>query len=768
MKITIYNSNTIEKPNNNFYPNKHELDTSAEIDSSIFAHDYVGPKFNNSTRSANNLISTNCVIVDIDNSHSENPSDWVNRDDVEKLLGNVAHIIHYSRNHMRDKKVVSDNGTVTIKQKRPKMHIIIATSEITSKEEYDDLINRLFNYLPVIDEKAKDVAHFFFGTAEPAIEVIDGKLPLNELLDELDFDSIDTDVIEEGSRNPTMHKYAIKVLKRYGDSEEAINLFNDKATHCNPLLPDSELNTIWKSALTFYNKVITADPNYKKPGEYEDNNDYHPIDNTDLGQALLIQKYFINQIRYSAATLSIVYRGNKWEESEIGAQGIVQELTNRQKKQAIRELAAAKKRCEELGVFGAISAVPKTKIELVLADEQKEAFDEYSRALNFRDYVLKRRSSHSLAGTQREMRPLIEINQSELDANPFLLNTPDGTYDLRHGVKGKREHRSEDLITKITSVSPSTKGKDMWLNCVNTIFGNNQPLIDYVQEMCGMALYGKVYFEGCIIAYGDGGNGKSTFFNAVSGVLGNYSGVLASDVLTTTIKRDRQAELAELRGKRLVISAETKAGDIFDESTIKRMCSTDSISACKKFKNPFDFKPSHTLVIYTNNLPKISTMDEGTWRRIIVIPFNHKFSGKEDIKNYADVLIEEAGEYILYWLMEGAMRAFAKKFKIEQPAVVINAIMGYKVDNDNIARFFNEYADTSNSKALCPSGELYRRYRSYCYECGESAKSTTDFYNSIKKMGFSKIKKNSRFYIKGVSLSQLTSSSADEDFEGLL
>lgn len=363
---------------------------------------------------------------------------------------------------------------------------------------------------------------------------------------------------------------------------------------------------------------------------------------------------------------------------------------------------------------------------------------------------------------------MVEIDSMMLDANPFLLNTPAGVYDLREGVKGLREHRAEDLMTKMTSVSPSLKGKEKWLKSVNTIFGHNDKLIEYVQEMCGMALFGKVYVEACIIAYGEGGNGKSTFFNSISSVLGDYYGSIASDVLTTSIKRDKQADLAELRGRRLVIAAETKAGDRLDESTIKRMCSTDKINACKKYKDPFDFTPSHTLVIYTNNLPKVATVDDGTWRRIIVIPFKHKFVGKEDIKNYAEVLVEEAGEYILYWLIEGAKKAIDHGFHVEPPEEVVEAINGYKEQSDTVSLFLSERCDLADKTAKCPSGELYTKYRNYCFNGGETPRSTTDFYQILEKLGFKKARVNGRQYIKGISLLPIDLTPASEEFDGLL
>ena len=62
-------------------------------------------------------------------------------------------------------------------------------------------------------------------------------------------------------------------------------------------------------------------------------------------------------------------------------------------------------------------------------------------------------------------------------------------------------------------------------------FCGDQSLIDYVQMICGLCLIGKVYTEAMIIAYGDGRNGKSTFWNVIYKVLGSYSGNISADLV---------------------------------------------------------------------------------------------------------------------------------------------------------------------------------------------------------------------------------------------
>ena len=59
--------------------------------------------------------------------------------------------------------------------------------------------------------------------------------------------------------------------------------------------------------------------------------------------------------------------------------------------------------------------------------------------------------------------------------------------------------------------------------------------------------------------------------------------------------------MAEAKGKRLLIAAELDEGMRLNTSIIKQLCSTDAVFAEKKYKDPFQFIPSHTLVLYTNH-----------------------------------------------------------------------------------------------------------------------------------------------------------------------
>ncbi len=144
---------------------------------------------------------------------------------------------------------------------------------------------------------------------------------------------------------------------------------------------------------------------------------------------------------------------------------------------------------------------------------------------------------------------------------------------MRYGIEeGRKDHDPNDLITKVTKVEPSAEGYEVWQKCLKLFFQDNSELINYIQKIIGMIVFGKVYSETLFIAYGSGCNGKSTFFNSIAKVLGSYSGLLSADLLTKQSVRNAKYEIAELKGKRLVISSELEEGKDLNTAIIKQLC----------------------------------------------------------------------------------------------------------------------------------------------------------------------------------------------------
>lgn len=755
--FTLYSANIIGNPSNCSYPNKTEVTDGDSLRAAV-CHDYVCAEYKNNYRSGDNFLGADCLPVDCDNDHSEDPADWVLPADVAAAFPEVCFAVHYSRYNMREK-----NG----KPARPKYHILFPITRMTDAAAYSDMKKLVNSIFPYFDNKALDAARFFFGTTNVEVEILHGSMNLTEFLENDDFD-VDIAggygaslVIPEGSRNATMSRFAGRVIKKYGDSAEAYQCFLDEAVKCTPPLEDSELSTIWHSAQRFYARVQQQD-GYVPPEIYNDDTSYKPEDFSDVGQAEVLAKHFSGELRYSPATHFIRYTEHYWKETEPGAQAVAHDLTRRQLEEATKDLLTAAKKLTDCGAQSILDTTSKAKAESLFNDTQSEAYAEFLAAKAYQSFVIRRCDSKNITATLKESRPMLEISPRDLDADCFLLCTPEATYDLRKGVAGAREHSPADYITKITSVSPSNKGEQLWHGSLDLIFCKDQDLINYVQMICGLAAIGKVYVEALIIAYGCGRNGKSTFWNAVSRVLGLYSGNISADTLTVGCRRNIKPELAEVKGKRLLIAAEMQEGARLNDSTVKQLCSTDDVFAEKKYKDPFSFTPCHTMVLYTNHLPKVSASDDGIWRRLIVIPFNAKIEGSDDIKNYGEYLYNNAGESILSWIIEGAQKVIELDYNIPVPACVQKAIDEYRAQNDWFGHFLDDKCELDPSFRES-SGALYQAYRNYSIDTNEYVRSTADFYFALEKAGFERIVRDGRRLFTGLRLK-----TDNGDFENFL
>ena len=272
----------------------------------------------------------------------------------------------------------------------------------------------------------------------------------------------------------------------------------------------------------------------------------------------------------------------------------------------------------------------------------------------------------------------------------------------------------------------------MWDSFLEDITGKDKSIIDYLQMVAGMSLFGKVYEEGVILAYGVGRNGKSTLFNALGEVLGSYSGTLSIDVLTTD-KQNRGAALATLRGKRLVIAGELEEGKRLSVSTIKQICSTDPITIEEKYRSPETVTPSHTLILFTNHLPRVGSTDEGTWRRLKVVPFETQI--QTSIPNYASKLVEEAGPSILDWAIKGAVIFAQNGFKLTTPQAIASATSSYRHQENWLETFISECCIREPEARILDS-ELYQEYREWAKRSGDYVRRSVDFRAAMEAYGF--------------------------------
>jgi putative DNA primase/helicase len=740
VKFTVFTASCTGREANCRYPQKREIQTAQDLKEAA-AFDHVCAAYQDSYRSRDNFLWSDVVVMDCDNDHTENPQEWVTGEELLARLPGVAVAIVPSRNNGKDK----DGRTA-----RPRFHAYFPIPKLEDEKAYSLLKQEIRERFPFFDEAALDSARFLYGTPTESVLWQEGEETILTIFQSTRQEGS----IPQGQRNNTMSRFAGRIVKRYGDSERAYSIFLEEANKCSPPLEAAELNKIWQSALRF-GKKIAAQEGYVSPDQY--NQDFsrgeslRPSDYSDIGQAKVLLREYGNELRYTEEADFIRYNGVYWMESRQAAVGAVEEFLDLQLADATDQTERAVRELVQLGLPQDIVRKGGRALEKIIEVGQQKAYAGYLSAETYRTFVMKRRDIRYILSALQALKPMILLPIQSLDADEFLLNTPSATYDLRKGMEGSREHRAEDFMTKCTTVDPGEEGREIWAKALGEFFTHDQDLIQYAQEISGLMAIGKVYVEALVIAYGDGRNGKSTYWNSLARVLGTYCGGISADALTAGCKRNIRPEMAELKGKRMVIAAEMEEGVRLSTSVLKQICSTDEVGGEKKYKAPFQFVPSHTIVLYTNHLPRVGASDEGTWRRLIVIPFTAQFTGKSEVKNYTDYLVEKAGPAILKWIIEGAQRVIEKEYHLEPPKCVRDAIEKYRGQNDWLHHFLDDCCE------LAPgfqekSGELYGAYRAYCQQMNEYTRSTSDFYAALENAGFARRRTKVGRFVTGLQL----------------
>ena len=737
MRLIIYQADVVGKKNNCMYPHRREVGSADEL-AAVVAMDHVCAEYENNYRSIANFKKSNCVVMDCDNDHTDDPAEWITPESLASEYEGIKYAITFSRHHMKEKEG---------KSARPRFHIYFEIEPTADASKYTKLKKGIRVVYPFYDDNALDAGRFIYGSSTGEVIWHDGDKTIESLVNV--SDTIQT--IPEGRRNATMSRFAGRIVKRYGVTERSYKIFLEEAEKCDPPLDDEELSKIWASARRFA-KRVQSQPGYVPPEQFNSSGNLKPSDYSDIGQAKMVATDCATELAYSTGTDFIVYDGKRWVESKPKSIGCMERFLDRQLVDAKAALAQAKEKLEAGGISEQLISSGGKALEKQIQPDQMQAYLAFLSAVAYHTFVMKRRDIKFITSALQAVKPMVEVETSDLDVDENLLNCPDGTYDLRLGMEGRREHDPDDLITKIMSYAPGDEGKELWLAAVDKTFQGDAELAEYVQKIVGLAAIGEVYQEAIIIAFGHGSNGKSTFWNTIAGAMGNYAGMISADALTVGCRRNVKPELAEVKGKRILIAAELEEGMRLSTSIVKQLSSTDEIEGEKKYKDPFKFRPTHTLVLYTNHLPRVGAMDTGIWRRLIVIPFDAKITGKSDIKNYSKYLLTNAGPYITKWIIEGAQKAIADNYKLKVPKCVKDAIERYKSDNDWMTHFLEECCEVGDGLEE-KSGELYSSYRSFCGRSGEFCRSTTEFYSMLKQRGFERVRRNSGRFVLGLQLS---------------
>lgn len=350
-------------------------------------------------------------------------------------------------------------------------------------------------------------------------------------------------------------------------------------------------------------------------------------------------------------------------------------------------------------------------------------------------WASKSESAQRITAAMALARGYLARDVADLDADPWILNTPGGVVDLRTGQA--RPARSGDFCTKLTRAAYNPRARaPVFEKFVARTFDGDAELIAFVQRLFGYGLTGLSTEHVLAVLWGSGANGKSTLVNAIMHAMGGYAHQAPPGLLEARTGERHPTELADLRGARLAVAAEFPEGGRLAESLVKSLTGGDRIKGRLMRQDFFEFVPSHLLAVTTNHRPAIRGNDEGIWRRMLLVPFTVTIPPAERDTTLPRRLEDEA-DGILRWLVEGCLAW--QRDGLNPPEKVRAAVAEYRTESDVVRLFIaDECYEGAQYRAQAKS--LYEAYRAWSEEQGARPMTNTAFGRRLVDLGFPKSK----------------------------
>jgi putative DNA primase/helicase len=321
----------------------------------------------------------------------------------------------------------------------------------------------------------------------------------------------------------------------------------------------------------------------------------------------------------------------------------------------------------------------------------------------------------------------------QLDCDPWLLVVENGTLDLRSGELGV--HSRVDLNTKLSRVryQPGV-GSEVWEGFLDRVTGGDQELCRFLQRAVGYSLTGVTREEKLFFAHGPAASGKSTFLEAIRGLLGDYA---TSTDFESFIKKGGGSvrnDIARLAGTRLVVGVEVDDGRELANGLIKQLTGGDTVMARFLYQEFFEYVPRFKLWLAANDRPLVPATDEGMWRRIIQIPFDHTIPESERDPSVKERLRYDPYERsaILNWALEGCQAWQQTGLVI--PQRVRNATAEYRLENDPVGDFLADHC-ILEPHAATPRDAIRTAYDRWSVAGGQTRLSDKQLAAGLKRHG---------------------------------
>lgn len=346
----------------------------------------------------------------------------------------------------------------------------------------------------------------------------------------------------------------------------------------------------------------------------------------------------------------------------------------------------------------------------------------------------------------------VQSKSHHKDTATFLLNDVSAHADNIDSIKNRQKKRAYSMENGTFIVTefgkchfiPEHKKEFYCLNTLGFSYNENadcpkwMAMIERVlpdqeerwalQEFFGYCLYPKHDYETFLFLFGESGaNGKSVVLDVLSSFFGE------DNVSHLQMQSLKGHELHALKNKVLNIGSEVDASSAAEGAqNLKVLVSAKDLLEVNP-KNKDNYVLRKTLqpkMAFSGNKKPTGGIDNGIFRRMLMIRFDEKIKDDEKIYNISERFIDEM-DGIFNWAIEGLSRLIKNK-KFTRSAKMLADIDEYK-DEQNPMRVFVREQIIHDADSKIEKSDLYKAYETWARQRGHQPLSNTRFFSAFKQ-----------------------------------
>lgn len=313
-------------------------------------------------------------------------------------------------------------------------------------------------------------------------------------------------------------------------------------------------------------------------------------------------------------------------------------------------------------------------------------------------------------------------NPDGMRPNPFLINFANGILDINTGKL--TPHTPNQFFKTAIPIDFDQKAIcPRWEQFLAEIFPDDLEKARTLQDFSGYCLMPAIFIHKALFLIGPGGNGKSIFINTLSKLVGwhNVSAIEPHQLGDKFI-------IGTLKDKLLNCCNEIETKSPIHGAALKQVISGDLVQADQKYKSPLTFRPIAKHLFSMNSLPNLTDSTIGMTRRLIVVKFNQRFTGKDE-DHSLEAKLEHELPGILNWALAGLRRVVQTNEIFETPKTQADKCAAITL-MDPVKLFLEECCVVTPNAAI-KRATLFDAFTRFCTASNIRALPKKRFYESI-------------------------------------